>query len=233
MFALVIVKTQADNSSGITFRCIFAKNTCADIFSFYATARGCKFPFATKTQFCAGNFSIPHETEFACRTEFKATNFNVEFIVIAFSPAANQFKICCFVVFHIGICVNTGINCPMVIDIGSWLKTENKAILIFSVFMSGVCRICSLAGIGVFDFAFPNNFVGIFFEFSNANAKSVQFITELSGKSVEFRFVCTARISRHSFSNHLRHFVTGNVAFAAVCTIAVTFDNAFCRQFRD
>ena len=160
------------------------------------------------------------------------TDFDLEVVVIALCPTTFQFETAVGVAAHVDVCVNTGTERPVVVDFHNRLKTENPVVLIDFVCAFFVTAVGACALVGVLNLAMPNDFVGIFFEFSYADAESVEFITEFSREAVEFSFACAARILRHSFCNHLRHFVTGNVAFAAIGAVAVTFDNALSREFR-
>ena len=143
---------------------------------------------------------------------------------------------------QVDVCVNTSAERPVVVDFHNRLETEDPVVLINAgVFASAVMFsalvspnvVSSVSLEGVLNFALPDNFIGILFEFGNANAEGIEFIAEFSCETIQFSFACAGRILRHSFSNHLRHFVTGDVAVAAIGAVAVTFDNAGCCEFRD
>ena len=200
------------------------------------------FKFA-ESNFRAAVFGIPDNAVFI-GVQRLTTEFDLEVItaklVVTLCPTTNKVEIGCHIAAKVDVRINTSAECPVVIDVRNRLKTEDHIVLINAGVTAGAVVIAALISpnvvgsvsfVGVLNFAEHLKLIGIFFEVCDADAEGIQFIAEFCGESVEFGFGDARRILRHSFGNHLRHFITGDVAVAAIGAVAVTFNDARRREF--
>ena len=184
----------------------------------------------TESDISTGVFSIPNDTVFI-GVERLTTDSNLEVIIITLCPATLQSEAVTFVTAHICVCINTSTECPMLVDFCNWLKTENPVVsvdFILNLCAVGISAVCTMTLVGVLNLALPDNFVGIFFEVAYANAEVVEFISKFSCETIKSCFISTADVvaaSCHCLCNHLSHFITGDVIFAVISAVAITFNN--------
>ena len=67
------------------------------------------------------------------------------------------------------------------------------------------------------------------FQVGNADAEAVQFVREFVSQTVQLRLLLCVQLILfyHRASDHLRHFIAGDVLLAFECSIRVSFDYAF------
>ena len=118
---------------------------------------------------CAGVISIPNQAIFI-GVKVGLTNTDSEIVVIALRPAADEIEtpLIVVVILHVVFCVNTRPKEPMVVDMRGRLQAENKGIVVVAVLSCATVSVYgsgAVAVIGIFDFAVPNDTVGVFLQF--------------------------------------------------------------------
>ena len=117
---------------------------------------------------------------------------------------------------------------PVAVDLSRRLETEQAIVR-----MGIRVVLMHLVRERVLGRAVPLNHVSIALQLGYANTEVVQLISELSSEFVDESFVVATNVAlSHSFSNHLCHLVTSDVAVALEGRVAITIDNAISSQLR-
>ncbi len=167
----------------------------------------------------------------------KFTQFNLELIIVALCPDTFQRDLAVIAALIVDaaiiICISSSIQTsfylPMVVNLCSRFKTEQQGTGRLRR-TGSIIVLCLIMLIRVTSFAVPLNHVRVAFEVSYANTEVVEFFCEFSSQFVNQSLVNAGSVLSHSFSNHLSHFVTGDVTVALEGRVAITFDNAISSQ---
>ena len=160
--------------------------------------------------------------------ELELAELHLEVVVVALRPCALKMHIRSRIMIQATYSIQTGIHCPVVIDLCLRLETEHIAIhsilqlaalLVKSILLAEVM-------IGILQLAGPLNHVGMLLEVGDANAEVVELLAELSSELVNQSLGSSTDILLcHSLGNHLSHLVTSDVAIATIRPVAIAFYN--------